>query len=205
VPDVRVNSPPKSGPKPRMPAASFCCLFCYESVSNTFDRDRPSRLRDAVTLGRSSLYIRAAATEIGIDQQPRKHQHIYRFRRYCCYAAEATSSHSSTYICDRESRSPKPSSSAILHRERPNKGFGKQSLRLLARFIKFFTTAHLPLRRSHAEGRRLQRKVRHADRRLHPVVIVKEPQVTYRSCSQIMSYIFNMLIFVGMILLDNLL
>jgi hypothetical protein len=29
-----------------------------------FDRDRPSRLRDFVTLGRSSLYIHAAATEI---------------------------------------------------------------------------------------------------------------------------------------------
>jgi hypothetical protein len=53
--DVRVNSPLKSGPKPRRAAAFFCRLFCYESVSNTFDRDRPSRLRDVVTLGRSSL------------------------------------------------------------------------------------------------------------------------------------------------------
>jgi hypothetical protein len=42
-----------------------------------FDKDRPSRLRDAVTLGRSSLYIRVAATEIATNQQPRKHQHIY--------------------------------------------------------------------------------------------------------------------------------
>jgi hypothetical protein len=55
--DVRVNSPPKSGPKPHRPAASFCHLFCNKSVSNMVDRDRPSRLRDAVTLGRSSLYI----------------------------------------------------------------------------------------------------------------------------------------------------
>jgi hypothetical protein len=68
--DVRVNSPLKSGPKPRRAAALFCRLFCYESVSNTFDRDRPSRLRDVVTLGRSFLYIRVAATEIGIYQQP---------------------------------------------------------------------------------------------------------------------------------------
>jgi hypothetical protein len=74
--DVRVNSPPKSDPKPRRPVTSFCRLFCYESVSNTFDRDRPSCLWDAVTLDRSSIYIRAAATEIGIDQQPQKHQHI---------------------------------------------------------------------------------------------------------------------------------
>jgi hypothetical protein len=63
----------------------------------------------------------------------------------------------------------------------------------------------LPLRRSRAEGRRLQCELHQADRRLHPVVVVKEPQVTYGSCSQIMSYIFNMLICVGMILLDNML
>jgi hypothetical protein len=52
---------------------------------------------------------------------------------------------------------------------------------------------------------RPQCKLRQADRRLHLVIIVKEPQVTYGSCSQIMSYIFNMLICVVMILLDNLL
>jgi hypothetical protein len=69
----------------------------------------------------------------------------------------------------------------------------------------FFTTARLPLRQSHAEGHRLQRELCQADHRLHSDVIVKEPQVTYGSCSQIMSYIFNMLICVGMILLDNLL
>jgi hypothetical protein len=44
--DVRVNSPPKSGPKPHR----LACLI-------RFDRDRPSRLWDVVTLGRSSLYI----------------------------------------------------------------------------------------------------------------------------------------------------
>jgi hypothetical protein len=78
--------------------------------------------------------------------------------------------------------------------------FGKQTLRLLFRFIKFFTTARLPLRRSHTEGRRLQRKLHQADRRLHLVVIIKEPQVTYGSCSQIISYIFNMLICIGMLI-----
>jgi hypothetical protein len=61
--DMHVNSLSKSGPKPRRPAAYFCRLFCYESVSNTFDRDRPSQLRDVVTLGRSSLYIRATTME----------------------------------------------------------------------------------------------------------------------------------------------
>jgi hypothetical protein len=53
----------------------------------------------------------------------------------CCYAAKTSSSRSSTCICDQESRSPEPSSWAILHRERANKVFRKQSLQLLARFI----------------------------------------------------------------------
>jgi hypothetical protein len=105
------------------------------------------------------------------------------FHCFCCCAAEATSSRSSMCICDQESRSLESSSSAILHRERVNKVFGKRSSRLLARFVKFFNTAHLPLRRSHAEGRRLQRKLHQANRRLHPFVIVKEPQVTYGFCS----------------------
>jgi hypothetical protein len=55
-----------------------------------------------------------------------------RFRRFCCCTAEATLSRSSMCICDLESRSPEPSSSAILHRERVNKVFGKRSLRLLS-------------------------------------------------------------------------
>jgi hypothetical protein len=101
--------------------------------------------------------------------------------------------------------SPEPSSSAVLHREKVNKVFEKRFLRLLAHFIKFFTTARLPLRRSRAEGRRLQRELHQADRCLHPVVIVKELHAAYGSYSQIMFYIFNMLICVGMILLDNLL
>jgi hypothetical protein len=86
-----------------------------------------------------------------------------------------------------------------------NKVFRKRFSRLLARFVKFFTTAHLPLRRSRAESHRLQRELRQADRRLHSVVMVKESQVKCGYCSQIMSYIFNMLIYVGMILLDNML
>jgi hypothetical protein len=108
-------------------------------------------------------------------------------------------------ICDQESRSLEPSSSVILHREKVNKVFRKRSLRLLARFVKFFTMTHLPLRQSRTEGRRLQRELCQADHRLHPVVVVKKPQVTYSSCYQIMSYIFNMLICVCMILLDNVL
>jgi hypothetical protein len=73
------------------------------------------------------------------------------------------------------------------------------------RFIKFFTMAHLPLRRSCTKGRCLQRELHQADYCLHLIIIMKEPQVMYSSCSQIISYIFNMLIYIGKILLDNLL
>jgi hypothetical protein len=66
-----------------------------------------------------------------------------------------------------------PSSSVILHWERANKVFGKQSLRLLARFTKFFTTARLPLCRSRAEGCCLQHELHQADRPLHPIVVIK--------------------------------
>jgi hypothetical protein len=57
----------------------------------------------------------------------------------------------------------------------------------------------------HVEGRRHQRKLRKVDCHLHLIVIIKEPQVIYGFFSQIMSYILNMLIYVGIILLDNLL
>jgi hypothetical protein len=63
----------------------------------------------------------------------------------------------------------------------------------------------LPLRRTRVEGRRFQHKLRQADRRLQPIVIIKEPQVTCNYCSQIMSYILDMFICVYMIFLDNLL
>jgi hypothetical protein len=127
------------------------------------------------------------------------------FRLFHCCVANATSSHSSTYIYDQKSRSLEPSSSTILHRKRVNMVFGKRSLRLFAHFFKFFITAHIPFRRTCAEGHRLQRKLCQADRCLHPIVVVKEPQVTYDLFSQIMSYLLYMLIYVDMILLDNLL
>jgi hypothetical protein len=55
------------------------------------------------------------------------------------------------------------------------------------------------------EGHRLQHEVRQPDRRLYPIVVIKELYVTYNFSSQIISYILNMLICVCMILLDNLL
>jgi hypothetical protein len=76
---------------------------------------------------------------------------------------------------------------------------------MLARFFEFFIMAHLSLHQTRAEGYHLQRELRQTNRPLHPIIVVKEPQVTYGSSSQIMSYILNMLICVGMILLDNLL
>jgi hypothetical protein len=174
--DVRMNSPLKSGSKPRRPATSFYRLFLTSPCLIRFDRDRHSRLRDTVTLVRSSLYICTVATEI-VTKKMNSHKstNTSRFHRFCCCAAEATSSHSSTCICNRESRSSEPSCSTILHRGRTNKVFGKRSSRLLARFIKFSTTARLPLLRSRAEGRRLQRELHQTNHRLHPVIIVKEP------------------------------
>jgi hypothetical protein len=145
------------------------------------------------------------AVTVVATQTATKNTNTSKFHRFCCYTVEVTSSRSSTCICNQESRSPEPSSSVILHWERANKVFGKRSSRLLARFIKFFTMAHLPLHRSRIEGHRLQHELRQVDRYLHPVIIVKESQVTYGSCYQIMSYIFNMLTYVGMILLDNML
>jgi ABC-type transport system involved in Fe-S cluster assembly fused permease/ATPase subunit len=62
--------------------------------------------------------------------------------------------------------------------------------------------ARLPLCRTRAKGHRLQCELRQVERHLQQIVVIKEPQITYGSCSQIMSYIFYMLIHIGMILLD---
>jgi hypothetical protein len=51
--DVRVNGWSKSGPKPHRSVIFF--HFFYESVSNTCLIERPSQLRDVVTLDGSSL------------------------------------------------------------------------------------------------------------------------------------------------------
>jgi hypothetical protein len=112
---------------------------------------------------------------------------------------------SSTCICDQKSRSPELSSSVILHRERANKIFGKRSSWLFARLFKFFITARLPLHWTRVKGHHLQRELRQAQRRLHPIVVIKESQVIYNFSSQIISYILNIFIYVDIILLDNLL
>jgi hypothetical protein len=127
-----------------------------------FDRDGPSRLLDGHHRS-SNQNNQELPTHLGL--------HLI-----CC-AVKTSSSRSSTCIYDEESRSPDLSSSAILHQERANEVFRKWSSRLLARFFKFFTTTHLPLHRTRAEGHRIQRKLRQTDHRLHPIII-KEPQVT---------------------------
>jgi hypothetical protein len=53
-------------------------------------------------------------------------------------------------------------------------------------------------------SRRLQHELHQAEHCLQPFIIIKEPNVTYGFSAQIMSYILNNLIGVGMILLDNL-
>jgi hypothetical protein len=80
------------------------------------------------------------------------------FRLLRCCATEATSS----------------PSSAILHQEMLNKVFEKRSLQLLA-YFKFFIMTHLPLHRTHTEGRYLQRELHQVDPLLHPIVVIKEP------------------------------
>jgi hypothetical protein len=119
------------------------------------------------------------------------------------YATKATSSLSSTCMCDRESRSLEPSSSSILHRARVNKVFGKHSTWLLDHFSKFVITAHLPLHRSRAEPHRIYCELHQSARGLKESTTGKED--TYILHSRTMSYILNILICVGMILLDSLL
>jgi hypothetical protein len=65
--------------------------------------------------------------------------------------------------------------------------------------------ARLSLHWTRVKGHHLQCELRQAQRRLHPIIIIKESQVIYNFSSQIISYILNMFIYVGMILLDNLL
>jgi hypothetical protein len=79
-------------------------------------------------------------------------------------SVKATSSCSSTCIYNWESRSLEPSYSVILHRERVNKIFRKQSSRLLECLFKFFITARLPFHRTHVDGHHLQRELRQANR-----------------------------------------
>jgi hypothetical protein len=85
-----------------------------------FDRDRPSWLRDAVILSRSSLC--AATTELvpRNNHEPPTHLDFCLLR--CCVAM-TTSSRSSMCNCDQESMSLEPSSLAILHWESVNKDF----------------------------------------------------------------------------------
>jgi hypothetical protein len=145
-----------------------------------------------------------AATEPVTTNNHKPPTHLV-FRLLHCCATKTTSSHSLTCIYDRESRSPEMSSSAIMHEEMVNKVFGNRSSRSLARFFKFFITPRLPLRRTRAMGHHLQRELCQIDCHLHPIIVIRELQITYGFCSQIMSYILNILICVGMILLDNLL
>jgi hypothetical protein len=120
----------------------------------------------------------------------------------CCYATKATSSHLSMYICDWESRSSKPSCSTILHRERANKVFGKRSTQLLDCFFKFINTTCLPLHWLCVDPRHIYHELHYSSHGLQKSILVKD---TYVLDSRIMSYILNILICVGMILLDRLL
>jgi hypothetical protein len=55
VHDVRMNGLLKSGLKTKGLRVPFAVYFATSPCLICFDRDRPSRLRDAVTVGKSSL------------------------------------------------------------------------------------------------------------------------------------------------------
>jgi hypothetical protein len=121
-----------------------------------------------------------------------------------CCADKTSSSHSSTCICGRAGL-------RNCHPQRSSTWRGRirflEAIFMTGRsLLQVLHHACLPLcqTQTSTEGRRLQCELHHADRRLHPT-IVNEPQVTNGSFSQNMSYILNMLIYIGIILLDNLL
>jgi hypothetical protein len=121
----------------------------------------------------------------------------FRLLHYC--TAKATSSCSLTCIHDLESGSPEPSSSAILQRERANKFLGSDLYDCSLASSSSSSQLIYPFVRC------MSRVVAFNANSVRPIIIVKEPHVTYGFSSQIMSYILNMFICVGMILLDNLL
>jgi hypothetical protein len=126
----------------------------------------------------------------------------FGFCLLCCCTAKATSSCSSTCIYDRENRSLVPSSSVITAPEEANKVFGKHSTWLLDRFSKFIITTRLPLRWTSVDCRHLQCVIVQTEWHLHNSTVVKEEEASYIVFSLIMSYMLNLVICIGMILLD---
>jgi hypothetical protein len=88
-----------------------------------------------------------------------------------------------------------------MHQERANKAFGKRSTRLLDRFSKFIITIHLPLRRASANRHRLHRVVQ-TEWCLRNSTIVKEEEASYVLFYLIMYHMLNLVIYIGVILLD---
>jgi hypothetical protein len=118
---MRVNGLPKSGTNSCWHEVFFTVHFCY--VSNAFLIERPSRLRDALTLAVFLYKYVLPPCKSQLVTHPTSPQMYLDFHFLCCCATNATSSWSSTCTCDQESRPTKPSSSAIPHRERAKKIF----------------------------------------------------------------------------------
>jgi hypothetical protein len=117
----------------------------------------------------------------------------------CCYASKTSSSRSSTCIYDRENRSSKSSSSAILHPERSNKILGSDIRNCsLASSSSSLQLIYLFVERAPSVIAFNVNSVKSI-----AIFIRSSSSRNRKSCSQIMSYIFNILICVGMILLDN--
>jgi hypothetical protein len=130
------------------------------------------------------------------NHEPLTHLDLRLIR--CCIA-KTSSSRSSTCICNRVSWSLELSSSVILHRERVNKVFGND-----LRDCSLASSNSSPWLIYLFVGHETKVIAFNANP-VRTIIVVKEPQITYGFFSQIMSYLSNMLICVGMILLDNLL
>jgi hypothetical protein len=124
----------------------------------------------------------------------------FHLLRYC--VDKSTSSRSPACTGDWESRSLEPSSLTILHRGGQIRFLESDLYDCSICFIKLFITTHLPLRRSHVEHCHIYHEFCQSMRGLQESTVEK---VTYLLNSQIIFCILNMLICVGMILLDNLL
>jgi hypothetical protein len=121
---------------------------------------------------------------------------------HCC-VVKASSSRSSTCICNRESRSLESSTSVILHQKRANKVFRNDLHDYSIRFIKLFIMTHFPLCWLCIEPHHIYCELRQSTHGLQEYTATQEVMCVFNSW--IMTYILIMLICVGMILLNNLL
>jgi hypothetical protein len=134
---MHVTGSLKSGPKTCWYTTTFCNLFLLhiQYIFNIITKLLMGRLNHR-RLSSINMY----------DHHTKKHHPMISQTHldFCIFRLLCTKSVSSRLLactCERETRSPKQSSSVILQQERVNKVFGKHSMCLLNHFI---ITACLP-------------------------------------------------------------